>query len=143
MSSTAKWVVASEGSNLASTYLNSLANAGVATAMAYDGSLAATGDGYFYAKVSVELGSFTSTAGAYLQLNVYHSGHSGTVEDIVAGAGDIYTHLLTVGASAKKAVFYIRCYPGLMSLVFTNAGGATLASSGNAVYVTPVSEQVV
>ena len=143
MSVTAKWLAGSEGSDLASTYLDSLTNTSAATAMAYDGSVGATGNGYFYALISVELGSFTATAGGYIQLNVYFAGHSGTVEDIVSTAGDIYTHVVTTGASAKKLVFQIRCLPVAMSLVFTNQAGATLASSGNHVYVRPITEQVV
>lgn len=140
--SVAKYYVGSEGSNVASTYLNSLANGSAATAIAYDNSLAATGDGYFYAKVSLELGSITPSSGGYITLQVFHAGHSGTVEDITTTGGDIYTKPLTNSTGAKKCLFMIRCTPGPMSLVFTNNSGVTLASSSNAVYITPVTEQV-
>jgi hypothetical protein len=143
MPSTAKFAVGTQGSNIASTFLNNLASGSTATAMAYNGSLGNTGDGFFYARVSLELGSYNPPNGGYVQLNVFHAGNGGTVEDIVITAGDIYTHTVKSGTSVKRIVFYIRCFPALMSLVFTNFTGATFPSSGNAVYVTPISEQVV
>lgn len=135
---TAKWAAPSaEGSNIASTVLNSLTTGSVASDITYDNS-----SNYdLYARVRVELGSITPSAGGSLMLRVYNTAGA-NVEDF-GGGGDAYIIPLASGASAKRAIFpMVRLYPWSMRFVFTNNSGVTLASSGNQVLVTPYNESV-
>lgn len=139
---TAKWASPSaQGSNIASTTLNSLANGSTSAVVTHDNSSNLD----LYASVLVDLGSFTSTTGGSITLRVF-SAQSSDVPDTTGGAvsaGDAYTAAVTVGASAKKVVFpMVRLYPESMRLCITNNAGATFASSGNSIKVRPFNEAI-
>lgn len=138
---TAKWNTPSaQGSNIASTTLDSLANGSTSTFVTHDNSSNLD----LYASVLVNLGSFTSTTGASITLRVY-SAQSSDVPDNTGsvGGGDTYTQPITVGASAKVVVFpMVRLYPESMRLQITNNGGASFAASGNSIKVRPYNENV-
>src|SRR5215217_7448455 len=127
---TAKWATPSaQGSNIASTTLDSLANGSTSAFVTHDNSSNLD----LYASVLVNLGSFTSTTGASITLRVF-SLQSADVPDATGsvGGGDTYTVPITVGASAKVAVFpMVRLYPESLRLCVTNNGGAALAASSN------------
>lgn len=135
----AKWNTPSAvSSNIASTTLDSLANGSTSSFVTYDNSSNLD----LYASVRINLGSFTSTTGASITLRVF-AAQDTTVPDATGsvGGGDNYTVPITVGASAKVIVIpMIRLYPESMRLCVTNNGGATLASSSNALYVRPYNE---
>lgn len=136
-----KWATPSaQGSNIASTTLDSLANGSTSTGVAHDNS----SNKDLYGSVLVNLGSFTSTTGASITLRVFSKQSSDTPDSTGAAvaACDSYTMPLTVGASAKIAVFpMVRLYPESLLLAITNNGGATLAASGNSIKVRPFNEE--
>jgi len=135
---TAKWATPSaEGSNIASTALDSVGNGSSASAITYDNSSNLD----LYAGVRVALGSITPTTGGCIVLRVYNS-QNGNVEDF-GGGGDAYTVPLTTTTGAKVAIFpMVRLYPRSLRFVITNNSGVTLAASGNALYVQPFNESV-
>jgi len=139
--STVKWATPSaQGSNIAGTTLNSLANGSTSAFITHDNS--ANLD--LYASVCVKLGSFTSTTGASISLRIFSS-QSADVPDATGstGGGDTYTIPITVGASAKVAVFpMVRLYPESLRLCVTNNAGAALAASSNTLTVRPFNESV-
>lgn len=128
------------GSNIASTTLDGLTNGSTSAFVTHDNSVNLD----LYASVSVELGSFTSTTGASISLRVFSTSSTKVPDNTGSvGGGDVYTVPITVGASAKVAVFpMVRLYPESLRLQLTNNGGATLAGSGNALYVRPFNESV-
>lgn len=127
-----------EGSNIAGTALNSLANGSDSAAITYDNSTNLD----LYAKVRVELGSITPTAGGSITLRVYNTS-STNVEDF-GGGGDAYTVPLTTTASAKRVIFpMVRIYPWSLRFVITNNAGVTLNAASNQLLVTPFNEKVV
>lgn len=140
---TAKWATPSaQGSNIASTTLDSLANGSSSSRITYDNSSNLD----LYASVTINLGSFTSTTGASITLRVYATAGSGPdVPDDTGsvGGGDVYVVPVTVGASAKVAVIpMIRLYPVSMRLQVTNNAGAAFAASSNSIKVQPFNESV-
>lgn len=139
---TAKWATPSaQGSNIASTTLDSLANGSTSTVITYDNSSNLD----YYAAVEILLGSFTSTTGAAIVLRAYAVAGAGGAPDTTGGAigGDTYPVPITVGASAKVIVIpMIRLYPYSMRLQVTNLSGAAFASSGNSIRLTPGNESV-
>jgi hypothetical protein len=141
--STAKWATPSaQGSNIASTTLDSLANGSTSTVVTHDNSSNLD----LYASVLVNLGSFTSTTGATITLRVFslQSSDAPDTTGAAVDAGDFYTKNLTVGASAKVVVFpMIRLYPESMRLCITNNSGAAFAGSSNSIKVRPYNESVV
>lgn len=140
---TAKWATPSaQGSNIASTTLDSLANGSTSSFITYDNSTNLD----LYANVEIDLGSFTSTTGASITLRVFSTAGSGpTAPDATGsvGGGDAYTAPITVGASAKVVIIpMVRLYPFSMRLCVTNNGGASFAASSNALKVQPYNESV-
>lgn len=138
---TAKWATPSaQGSNIASTTLDSLANGSSSTRITYDNSTNLD----LYASVLVNLGSFTSTTGASVTLRVYSAQSADVPDDTGSvGGGDAYTQPITVGASAKVVVFpMVRLYPESLRLQITNNGGAAFAASSNSLKVRPYNESV-
>lgn len=139
--STIKWATPSaQGSNIASTTLDSLGNGSSSTRVTFDNSSNLD----LYASVLVNLGSFTSTSGASITLRTYSAQSSDVPDDTGSvGGGDAYTIPITVGASAKVAVFpMVRLYPESMRLQITNNGGASFASGSNSIKVRPYDESV-
>lgn len=134
----AKWsTLGTASGNIASTTLNSLGNGSESAVVTYDNST----NKYLYALVKVKLGSFTSTAGASITLRV--ATNDATDSDDTATAGDLYIHTLTVGASAKVAIFpMVRIYPFSLRLSVTNNAGASFASSSNSIDVIPYGETI-
>lgn len=137
---TAKWATPSAlGSNIASTTLDSLGIGSTSAFVTYDNSTNLD----LYATVEIQLGSFTSTTGASITLRVFSA--TATAPDATGsvGGGDSYTIPITVGASAKVAIFpMIRLYPFSLRLCVTNNGGAALAASANTLKVQPYNESV-
>jgi hypothetical protein len=129
-----------QGSNIASTTLDSLANGSSSSFVTYDNSSNLD----LYASVVVELGSFTSTSGASITLRVFSTSDADVPDDTASvGGGETYTQPVTVGASAKKVVFpMVRLYPESMRLCITNNAGAAFAGSSNAIQVRPYNESV-
>jgi hypothetical protein len=134
----AKWNTPSaEGSNIAGTALDSVANGSASSAITYDNSTNLD----LYGRVRVELGSITPVTGGSITLRVYNSAGS-NVEDF-GGGGDAYTVPLTTSAGAKRAIFpMVRLYPWSLRFVITNSAGVTLAATGNQLFVTPFAEAV-
>lgn len=140
---TAKWATPSaQGSNIAGTTLNSLANGSTSAFVTYDNSTNLD----LYANVEVDLGSFTSTTGASVSLIVFATANAGgSVPDATGsvGGGDVYTAPITVGASAKIVIFpMVRLYPFSMRLAVINNGGAAFAAASNQIKVQPFNESV-
>lgn len=138
---TAKWATPSaQGSNIASTTLDSLANGSTSTRVTHDNSSNLD----LYASVLVNLGSFTSTTGASITLRVYSAQSSDVPDDTGSvGGGDTYTQPITVGASAKVVVFpMVRLYPESLRLQITNSAGAAFAGSSNSIKVRPYGESI-
>lgn len=140
---TAKWAAPSaQGSNIASTSLDSLANGSTSGFVTYDNS--ANLD--LYANISIALGSFTSTTGASITVRVFSTAGAGAdVPDATGsvGGGDAYSVPITVGASAKVIVIpMIRLYPASMRICVTNNGGAAFAASSNTLKVQPFNESI-
>jgi hypothetical protein len=139
--STVKWNTPSaQGSNIASTTLDSLGNGSSSTRVTYDNSSNLD----LYASVLINLGSFTSTTGASITLRVYSTQSADVPDDTGSvGGGDTYTQPITVGASAKVVVFpMVRLYPESLRLQITNNGGAAFAASSNSLKVRPFNENV-
>lgn len=138
---TAKYATPSgQGSNIASTTLDSLANGSTSAFVTHDNSTALD----LYASVLVNLGSITSTTGASITLRVF-SAQSSDVPDATGsvGGGDGYTQPLTVSTSAKVVVFpRVALYPESLRLSITNNAGVALAASGNSIKVRPYNESV-
>lgn len=140
---TAKWATPSaQGSNIASTTLDSKSD-GVTTAqVTYDNSTLLD----LYANVEVDLGSITPGTGGSITLRVFATANGGaSVPDDIGsvGGGDAYTMPLKAGASAKIVIFpMVRLYPFSMRLQVTNNSGTTTAASGNAIKVQPFNESV-
>lgn len=137
---TATWNTPSaEGSNIAGTALDSLANGSASTAITCDNSTNLD----LYVGVRIALGSITPTAGGSITLQVY-AVQGGVVPDFVAGAGDTYTQPLTTTASAKNVYFpMVRAYPRSLRFVITNNAGVAFAASGNSLAVSAYDEKVV
>ena len=137
--SVAKWASpGSRSSNLAGTALNSLANGSESTFIAYDNSTPRD----LYAAVTVKLGSLNALAGGSVSLRVY-AGDGTDTPDRGAGPFDTYTAALTVGTSAKFAVFpMVRLYPFPCQITVVNNAGNSTAASGNELYVRPYNEDV-
>lgn len=139
--STAKWATPSaQGSNIASTTLDSLANGTTSAFVTHDNSSNLD----LYGSVLVNLGSLTPTSGGSITLRVF-SAQSSDVPDATGsvGGGDLYTQQLTTSASAKVAVFpMVRLYPESMRLCITNNAGVALAASSNSIKVRPFNESV-
>ena len=137
--SVAKWASpGSRSSNLAGTALNSLANGSESAFIAYDNSTARD----LYAAVTVKLGSLTPAAGGSITLRVY-AGDGTDTPDRGAGPFDTYTVGLTVGTSAKVAVFpMVRLYPFPCQITVVNNAGNSTPASGNELYVRTYNEDV-
>jgi hypothetical protein len=106
--------------------------------MAYDNSTSRD----LYARVTVELGSITPSAGGSITLR-YLGRRSTTDEDITTGL-ESYTMPLSSGASVKRVIFQmVRIYPYDGGFVVTNNAGVALAASGNSVFVQPFGEDIV
>jgi hypothetical protein len=137
----AKWDTPSaQGSNIASTTLNSLASGGTSAFITYDNSSNLD----LYASVAITLGSITPTSGANIILRIF-SAQSATVPDNTGsiGGGDSYSQMLTTGAGVKVVVFpMVRLYPESLRFAISNNTGVAFASSGNSLTVRPFNENV-
>jgi hypothetical protein len=132
-----KWTLPGTETNVAGTALNSLANGSNSARMAYDNSTARE----LYARVTVELGSITPSAGGSITLR-YLGRRSGTDEDITTGL-ESYTMPLASGAGAKRVIFQmVRLYPYDGGFVVTNNSGVTLNATGNSLFVQPFGEDI-
>lgn len=134
----AKW--SSLGSETALTVtINSLANGSTSTRMGYDNSTSRD----FYARVTVELGSITPSAGGSITLRYLGRRPTGSADEDSTTGLESYTMPLSSGASAKRVIFQmVRLYPYDGGFVITNNAGVALAASGNNVYVQPFNEDV-
>ncbi|MFN8711205.1 MAG: hypothetical protein ACK5Z2_00030 [Bacteroidota bacterium] len=134
----AKWATPSaRSSNIASTNLNSLANAGESTAVTYDNST----NKDLYGVITIKLGSITPTSGGSITVRVTLNDGTDTADKV---GGDQYVIPLTSGASAKIAVVnMIRLYPYSMRLSVINNAGVAFAATGNELYVRPWNEDIV
>lgn len=139
---TAKWGSLGTRTALTLSGVNSLANGGASGLMTYDNS----SNRDIQALVEVALGSFTSTTGATITLVAYLTGNAGAVinDDTGLLGGGFWreTRPITVGASAKAEVFWVRLAPVSMRFQLINNAGAALASSNNSINVTPHNEDV-
>lgn len=129
-----------QGSDIAGTSLNSLANNTPSAPVTFDNST----NRDLFASVEIALGSIASTAGAYIVLVLY-SCTNGNAPDNTAsvGGGDRYPIPITVGTSAKLVnVPKVALYPESMRVQVINASGATLASSGNTIKFRPYNEDI-
>ena len=129
MASIAKWATPGTTSgNIASTALDSLANGSSSAGITLDNSTARA----LYGDITIELGSFTSTAGASITVEIFVVAN-GVTPDLTPGAGiSSLTLPISVGASAKAVTFpgmRLRLYS--LRIVVTNNAGAAFASSGN------------
>jgi hypothetical protein len=133
----AKWAAPStRSSNFAGTTLNSLANGSESAVVTYDNST----NRDLYGLVTIKLGSITPSSGGTITLRVTLNDGTDTADKI---GGDVYSILLTSGASAKVAVFnMVRLYPYSMRMSVLNNSGVAFASSGNELYVRPWNEDV-
>jgi hypothetical protein len=133
----AKWAAPStRSSNFAGTTLNSLANGSESAVLTYDNST----NRDLYGVVTIKLGSITPSSGGTITLRVTLNDGTDTADRI---GGDVYSILLTSGASAKVAVFnMVRLYPYSMRMSVLNNSGVALAASGNELYVRPWNEDV-
>lgn len=137
--STVKYSPSAIGSNIASTALDSKADAAVSGNIDYDNSSNLDE----YADIEVVLGSFTSAAGGSLTLTVYTAPDGTNYED-ASGGDNTYTVALTSGASGKRRVFKrVRLFPCKCRLVITNNAGGTTAGSGNTLKVLPYNYKAV
>jgi hypothetical protein len=90
--------------------------------------------------VTIKLGSITPSSGGTITLRVTLNDGTDTADKI---GGDVYSILLTSGASAKVAVFnMVRLYPYSMRMSVLNNSGVAFAASGNELYVRPWNEDV-
>ena len=133
----AKWAAPStRSSNFAGTTLNSLANGSESAVVTYDNST----NRDLYGLVTIKLGSITPSSGGTITLRVTLNDGTDTADKI---GGDVYSILLTSGASAKVAVFnMVRLYPYSMRMSVLNNSGVAFAASGNELYVRPWNEDV-
>jgi hypothetical protein len=133
----AKWATPSaRSSNFAGTTLNSLANGSESAVVTYDNST----NRDLYGLVTIKLGSITPSSGGTITLRVTLNDGTDTADKI---GGDVYSILLTSGASAKVAVFnMVRLYPYSMRMSVLNNSGVAFAASGNELYVRPWNEDV-
>ena len=133
----AKWAAPStRSSNFAGTTLNSLANGSESAVLTYDNST----NRDLYGVVTIKLGSITPSSGGTITLRVTLNDGTDTADKI---GGDVYSILLTSGASAKVAVFnMVRLYPYSMRMSVLNNSGVAFAASGNELYVRPWNEDV-
>jgi transcription elongation factor len=133
----AKWAAPSARSaNLASTTLNSLANAGESTAVTYDNST----NRDLYGLVTIKLGSITPATGGSVAVRVTLNDGTDTADRV---GGDIYVVPLIAGTGAKVAVLnMVRLYPYSMRVSLVNNAGVALAASGNELYIRPWNEDV-
>lgn len=131
----AKWdTPRTRSSNLASTVLNSLANASESAVVTYDNST----NKDLEAAITIKLGSITPGSGGSITLRVTMSDGTDTADK---AAGDRYPVDLLSGASAKVVIIpFVRLYPFSLRLSVVNNSGVTLASSGNEMYVTGYNE---
>lgn len=138
---TAKWATPNaQGANLASTTLDSLANAATSAFVTMDNS-----GGDLYAFVELVLGSITPAAGGSVTLRVFSTTGSGpTVPDASGsvGGGEAYTIPLTTGAGIKTSVVRIQLPPGSLRVCVTNNAGVSLAASGNSLKFQTFNESV-
>lgn len=136
---TAKYSPSAIGANIASTTLNSLADAANSGSINYDNSVNLDE----FCDIEIVLGSFTSAAGGSLTLTVYTAPDGTNYED-ASGGDNTYTVALTSGASAKRRVFKrARLFPSLCRFVITNNAGGTTAGSGNTLKVLPYNYKAV
>ena|SRR5215204_161087 len=138
---TAKWATPSaQGSNIASTTLDSLADSATSVFVTHDNSSNLDYQG----SVLVNLGSITTVAGASLTLRTFSCQGSDAPDNTGSvGGGDQYNEPLLVGTGAKVVVFrMVRFYPESMRFCFTNSAGVALAASGNSVKVRPYDEAI-
>lgn len=136
--SIAKWsALSTRSSNLASTTLNSLANAGESSRVTYDNAT----NRNLYSFVTVKLGSITPSAGGTITLRV--TATDGTDLGDAGVGGDLYTVALAPGASAKVISFpMVRLYPCSLRFSVLNNAGVAFAASGNEIYATDYNEDV-
>ena len=137
----AKWATpGTQGSNIASTTLDSLANGSTSAFITYDNSTNLD----LYASVLLNLGSLTPTSGGSVTLRVF-SAQSTDVPDNTGsvGGGDTYTEPLTTSTGAKVVVFRrVLLHPESLRLCVTNNAGVTLAASGNSIKVRTNNESI-
>lgn len=133
----AKWAAPSaRSSNILSTVANSLANGSESAVVTYDNST----NRNLYGAVTVKLGSITPASGGSISLRITLSDGTDTADK---AGGDLYTSVLSSGASAKIVVFnMVRIYPFSLRLSLVNNAGVSFAATGNEMYVTPWNEDV-
>ena len=139
---TAKWGALGTRTALTLSGVNSLANGGASGLMTYDNS----SNRDLQALVEVVLGSITSTTGANISLIAYLTSNAGAIVNddtgLLGGGFWRENRPITVGASIKNEVFWVRLAPVSMRFQLINSSGVALASSGNSINVTPHNEDV-
>ena len=133
----AKWSAPSTRSaNIASTTLNSLANAGESTAVTYDNST----NRDLYGTITIKLGSITPSTGGSITVRITLNDGTDTADRI---GGDQYVVPLTSGASAKIAMVNMaRLYPYSMRISVINNSGVSLNAGSNEIYIRPWNEDI-
>lgn len=134
----AKWsTTGSRSSNLASTFLNSLANTSESAAITYDNS----SNRNLYGSALIKLGSINPSTGGSITLRATFNDGTDTPDSRTGG--DQYVLPVSGSTSAKVvAANMIRLYPFSMRFSVINNTGVALSGSGNELYITPWNEDV-
>ena len=136
-----KWTGLGSENSIGGTALNSLVNGSTSAKMVFANSDASTGRN-LHARVTVELGSITPSAGGSITIRWYNTRAGVGDEDITAGL-DSYTMPLSSGASTKRFIFpNVRIYNGDGGFVLVNNAGVQLAGTGNSFIVQTYNEDV-
>lgn len=136
----AKWATPGTRVTIANvgTALNGISTGTESTVLTFDNS----SNRNLYGAVTIKLGSITPSSGGSITLRV--TVNDGTDTSDKAG-GDLYTAQLVNPSTAQARVVIIpmvRTYPFSLRFSIINNSGATLAGSGNEMYVTPYNEDV-
>src|SRR3954469_569844 len=119
---TAKWATpGTQGTNIAGTTLDSLANLATSAFITYDNSSFLDFEG----SIVVNLGSLTPGSGGSIALRVFSCQGSDVPDNTGSvGGGDVYIEPLLAGTGAKVVVFkMVRFYPESLRFCFTNNSG--------------------
>lgn len=143
----AKWTTPGAiSTNIAGTTLNSptITTGSESGLITYDNSEGATAPAgkNLYAAVTLKLNTFSPAVGGAVSLRVLMS--DGTNVASAEAGGDIYTQQVKSGTSVTRNVIFpmVRIYPFSLRFSIINNSGASLATSGNELYVRPYNEDV-
>jgi hypothetical protein len=138
-----KYQVSAQGSNIAGTTLDSLANGSTSAFITYDNS----GNLDEYAAVEITIGTqgANRATGAGLVLRVYAVAGATPTDTGSVNGGDSYPIPTTSGTTAACTVTIpkVALYPFSLRFQVTNNTGQALGASGNSIKVTPYNDSLV